>query len=247
MKKGITDGDLFISAIIQKQEADSINLEVIVPIIDMLYDYKIYDLGAVAYDNCWVIIQHSPLYIMNKYIKFVEELEKRKLVSKDSFMAYIDRLQVKQNKSQVFGWQHYRFPNGVMIQYPVLKKLKERWRDIKCESPPDSYLSSDYNVSYEAIKLSKSQYAIIGLVLDYSEKTPSNLQNIKVFADNVLAGTTDSNGYFQLIVDKKKKPKAITLLIDNKHVDYDVPTRINDDFVVSVGYYYGDTIDTFSN
>src|SRR6056297_2050725 len=44
MRSGVTDGNLYLPAITQQREADSINIEVVLPIVDTLYKYEIYDL-----------------------------------------------------------------------------------------------------------------------------------------------------------------------------------------------------------
>ncbi len=103
MRLGVTDGNKYLPAIKQQEEADIINLKLALPIIDTIYKLGLYDLDTIAYKSCWIIIQHAPNDILSKYESFIKQLVIRDLISKQSYMAYTDRLRVRNSRAQIYG------------------------------------------------------------------------------------------------------------------------------------------------
>lgn len=242
MRKGITDGNLFLPAIIQQKEADSLNQKIVLPIIETLVKYKVYDLDTTAYETCWLVIQHADNDIMVKHIEFVEQLARRKIISPSSYMAFVDRLNINKNKAQIYGLQFRRLADGTMIQYPVLNGQKKKWEKLGLNFETNNFLPSEYSINYPAIRIKENQFAIIGFVLkgksDWAIEDNSTIKNTEVFLNGQVAATTDVNGYFCIIMNKKSLPADVKILINNNQIEYNIAYSEDSDFFISNGYYF---------
>jgi hypothetical protein len=249
-RSGCTDGNQFLPAFAQQREADSINAKVVFPIVDTLYKYKIYDWDSIAYRHCWCIIQHADDEVMIKYTDFVEQLAKRDLISTSSYMAYSDRLQIDKGRAQLYGYQHHRTANGTMIQYPVLTGIEKRWEELGSEYETNNILPSDYTIDYKAVEITEDQFVCIGFIFegesDYPIEKLSPVVNADVILDKNVITTTDSNGYFCVVINKKKIPSNIELIINNTPVEYKIEQNADKNFLISTGYFNNGKIDVES-
>lgn len=247
MRSGATDGNLYLPAITQQREADSINIKVVSPIVDTLYKYEIYDLDSIAYKWCWIVIQHANNDVMVGYTDFVEQLANRDLISKSSYMKFVDRLEIQKERAQIYGYQFHRLANGTMIQYPILKGRERRWKELGCESKMDL---SDFTINYQATEIEKDQFVCIGFIYDgerdFSIDDNSPIVKAKVLLDKHLITTTDSNGYFSVVMNKKKLPSSIDVLINGLPIEYKIEQNKDKDFSISVGYFNNERIDVKS-
>lgn len=240
MRNGVTDGNLFLSAINQQREADSININVVLPIIDSLYKFGIYNLDPVVYKCCWIIIQHADVQIMLRYVDFVEELKKRDLISANSYMAFIDRIRIYQEKAQIYGYQFKRFSNGILIQFPILKGVNRRWKELGCNFNMSDLLPAEYNVNYYGTEISKGQFVILGFL--YEGEKESSVENIiplvntQIFLNKRKRTCTDANGFFKIVMSKKEIHSCIEVLINGVLMEYKVVPNENKDFSISIGY-----------
>lgn len=229
MKSGISDGNEYLPIIEQQKQADSINLSVVLPIIDMIYESNLYDLDSISYKACWTIIQHAPDAIMHKYEEFIKQLAKRNLISTNSYMSYIDRCKVRQAKAQIYGWQFKRLSNGMIIQYPILEGFKSAWRELGLEYKDSMLLSKDYNPKYMSSScINETQFMILGAV--YSNVSNHSIEDISITIDGKEVINSDTSGFFKIIISKQDLPLTIKFstpynskkhrLKLNKEVDY---------------------------
>lgn len=250
MRNGVTDGNLYLPAVYQQREADSINIKVVLPIVDSLYKYQIYDLDPIVYECCWIVIQHAGDEIMVKYARFVEQLAKRDIISSSSYMAFIDRLQVNRSKAQIYGYQFKRLANGILIQYPILKGQKKRWKELGCYSDMKDLLPADYTVNYRATPINKDQFVILGFLYKGENDWPIEdlvpLKNTQILIDKRKKTTTDSNGFFQIVMSKKKLPAYVEVLINGMPLKYEIAHCEDDDFSISTGYFSNGKINVIS-
>jgi hypothetical protein len=250
MRNGVTDGNLYLPALTQQREADSINIEVVLPIVDTLYKDEIYDLDTIAYKWCWIVIQHANNDVMVGYTDFVEQLANRDLISKSSYMKFVDRLEIRKERAQIYGYQFHRLANGTMIQYPILKGRERRWKELGCESKMDFILSSNYTINYQATEIEKDQFVCIGFIFegesDSSIDDSSPIVNAKILLNKHAITTTDSSGYFSVIMNKKKLPSSIDVLINGMPIEYKIEQNKDKDFLISVGYFKNERINVIS-
>ena len=164
MRSGVIDGNKYLPAIEEQERADSINLVTVPPLIDKIYESQLYDLDTMAYQACWIVIQHAPDSIMHKYEDFIRQLVERKLISVSSYMAYIDRLQVRQSKAQIYGKQFKRFSNGLTIQYPILVGFETEWEKLGLEYNTEDLIPGEYEVQHNyQTSINNDRFAIIGI------------------------------------------------------------------------------------
>lgn len=240
MRMGITDGNLFLPAIAQQHSGDSINLREVLPIVDTLFKYAIYDLEARAYETCWLVIQHASDNVRVEYTGFVEQLVNRKLISLSSYMAFVDRLNTDKYKAQIYGYQFKRFANGTLMQYPILKGWKMKWKDLglNCKK---NILPSEYTINYPTVYINRNQYALIGFV--YKGKSDSDteelmpIKNVAVLVGGKVVTTTDANGYFSVVLNKKILLKTINIRIDKRLFEYNIQNVETRDYSIFGGYY----------
>lgn len=247
MRNGVTDGNLFLPAIKQQREADSINHEVVLPIIDTLYKLQIYDLDSTVYKWCWVIIQHADNETMVKYADFIEHLAKRNLIPLTSYMSFIDRGQIRQEKAQIYGYQFKRFANGILMQFPILKGQRKKWKELGSDYSMDNLLPTDYTVNYKATRVKKNQFVVIGFLYKGENDSPiedlSPLEDIQILLNKRKKTNTDSNGFFKIVVPKKKLPLTIEVLINETRMEYEIVCNEDKSFSISIGYVSDGKID----
>jgi hypothetical protein len=246
MKKGITDGNLFLPTVMQQRSGDSINLKEVLPIVDAISKYAIYDLEAKAYETCWLVIQHADNNIKVKYTSFVEQLAKRKLIPLSSYMAFIDRLNIDKYKAQIYGYQFKRFANGALMQYPVLKGWKRKWKDLglKCKK---NILPSEYVINYPIVYINRNQYALIGFIYkgksDWGIEKLMPIKDAAILVSGKVVTTANANGYFFVILNKKMLPKTINIRIDGHLFKYSIQNMETRDFSILGGYYSDGKLD----
>lgn len=242
MRNGVTDGAILLPAITQQREADSINIDLVLPIVDSIYRLGIYDLEPVAYKRCWVIIQHSNNEIQAKYTDFIKQLSKRKLISISSYMAFIDRLHVRQEKAQIYGYQFKRFFNGSLMQFPILEGQKKEWKKLGTKYKRSDLLPSDYTINYKHTLIKRHQFAIIGFI--YEGENDSAIEdlvpiaNAPIFLNKRKITSTDSTGYFKIVTNKKKLPLSIEVNINGDPVEYKIEQNEDSDFSISIGFFH---------
>ena len=250
MRSGVTDGNLYFSAITQQREADSINTKIVLPIIDTLYKFEVYDLDTIAYKWCWTIIQHANNDVMVGYTDFVEQLAKRDLISKSSYMAFVDRLQIRKKRAQIYGYQFHRMANGTMIQYPILKGSEKEWKKLGYASRINNLLPSDYIVNYQAVEIKEDQFICLGFIFegerDSSIENCPPVVNAKILLNKRVVAVTDSCGYFSVIMNKKKLTSNIEVLINKNPIEYKIEQDKDRDFLISVGYLNNERINVIS-
>lgn len=82
---------------------DSLNQSVTFPIVDKIIKGELGGLTDNSYRACYYVIQHSDGTSQLKYAPLIKALFNKKLISNEEYMWVTDRLQVRQNKAQVYG------------------------------------------------------------------------------------------------------------------------------------------------
>ncbi len=228
--QNVTDANKYIPVIDQQRHADSVNAEIVFPIIDMIYDNKTYDLDSSAYQQCWTIIQHSTENILVKYKDFVNQLLRRKLISRNSYMAYIDRCEVKNCKAQVYGYQFKRFPNGLLIPFPIKQGYKGRWNDLGIDYDEKLLIPSNYDADFnDKVCLDNSEFAILGVVTNQASQ---DIKDCYIYINDNKAERTTSRGFFKLICDKRYPSQNIKFKYKKLTKEYKLNNYDNKDFII---------------
>lgn len=248
MRSGIVDSNKYLPAIELQEKADNTNLLLIPPLIDEIFEHQIYDLDSIAYKACWTIIQHAPDSILHKYESFIKQLVAKKLISVKSYMAYVDRGQVRQSKAQIYGWQFKRFSTGLIIQYPILNAYKDRWHELGYNYEDNNFLSNEYGAQYnEMTCIGYTQFAVLGVLNKGTLNSQMNLitplSGVSISIDGVEVGKTDSNGFFRVIINKRDLPVKIKFMAESASVEYMTMPNKGMDYVFLTGFVTGKAID----
>jgi len=84
---------------------DSINLEVVKPIIDRYGILGMDEIGAIGYTAIVMTIQHANLETQRKYLPQFEKAIKRRKIVPANYAMLVDRIAVKSGEMQVYGTQ----------------------------------------------------------------------------------------------------------------------------------------------
>lgn len=232
MRSGIIDGSKYLQAIEEQQQADSLNLIIVPPLIDKISESQLYDLDSMAYKACWIVIQHAPDSIMYKYKNFIKQLVEKKLISVYSYMAYIDRGKVRQSKAQIYGWQFKRFSNGLTIQYPILVGFESEWRKLGLEYNTDKLIPDEYKVQHNyQTCINNKQFAILGII-SHNDGNISQLKNeLLLSINNKIVAKSDSLGFFKIIIGKQDLPIKLKISTQNVSTEYVVEKTNEMDYI----------------
>ena len=242
MRAGENDGNKYYEAILKMNHNDSLNQKTILPLIDSIYELQIYDLDSTAYNTCWEIIQHSPNEVLSKYYDFVNNLLKKSLIPRSSYMAYIDRVEVESSRPQLYGYQFHRFTNGAVTQYPLLKGYKKRWEKMGLEYCENNLIPSEYKANLkDKICIDRKQFAIIGLIENHF--FDSDVNNISITINGTNKINIDSNGLFKMVVKKKDLPLVNYFTIAGRSKSFTVEKVQDKSFIMLNCIFSDNTID----
>ncbi len=242
MRAGENDGNKYYEAILKMNHNDSLNQKTILPLIDSIYELQIYDLDSTSYNTCWEIIQHSPNEVLSKYYDFVNNLLKKGLIPRSSYMAYIDRVEVESSRPQLYGYQFHRFTNGAVTQYPLLKGYKKRWEKMGLEYSENNLIPSEYKANLkDKICIDRKQFAIIGLIENHF--SDSDVNNISITINGTNKINIDSNGLFKMVVKKKDLPLVIYFTIAGRSKSFTVEKVQDKSFIMLNCIFSDNTID----
>ncbi len=241
MRSGISDGNKYLPVIEQQEQADSMNLAIVPPIIDMIHKSQMYDLDSTAYKACWIVIQHAPDVIMHKYEDFIKQLVERKLISVYSYMAYIDRCKVRQSKAQIYGWQFKRLSNGVTIQFPILTGVEAKWKELGIEYEESTLIPDEYNAQYMSKRcIDDTQFVVLGII---SSNDPNLTDNVSISINGIEITSKAPHNFFETIVRKQELPIIVKVATQSNSEEYVIKRNSETDYIFLNCFVDGKTID----
>jgi hypothetical protein len=129
---------------------DSINLIKIEKIIEQ-HGYPGKSLVGDGVSNvAWLVIQHSPLEVQEKYLPMMQEAAAKGEMSKSNLALLIDRIRMRNGENQIYGSQISKDPeDGQMHLYPVedLENLNQKRAEVGL-GPIEDYLTH-FNLNWE--------------------------------------------------------------------------------------------------
>ena len=111
MKAVTTEGrtdliDSLISVGDEMQRRDSVNISIVA---DILQSGVPKGLTKESYKTIWIVIDHSSIDKQMQYLPLVEHMAIEKLIEKDDFAVFFDRVALGQNRPQRYGSQTVQF------------------------------------------------------------------------------------------------------------------------------------------
>jgi len=215
---------------------DSLNQIIISSILDKYGWIPEKETSKKANKAFFYVIQHGPLAFQLKYAAQVEQAFKRKQVQPIEYMFFIDRLNSKQGKAQIYGTQSETDNLGNQLLYPIknweiVNKLRKKMGISKID------LSKTPEYAHFPRILGGDTVVLIGHTYTKENKP---IAHAIVLKGSTIIGTSNEMGLF--IINIRKKPeeevpikilanendlKGITQIIKGKRDFYDIYAQFN--------------------
>ncbi len=213
----------------QLERQDSINQEVVFPVLDKYGWIPVRLISKKANSAFFYVLQHAQAAAQIKYASFVDTAFKRKEISPVEYAYFVDRLRSKQGKAQLYGTQTVSDNLGNTYPYPI-----ENWtradslRKLIGAEPLDEYLPNSGLRYHHLPKLDFSKYCLLIGHIWTQNNQPAD--SVKVSIGTEQIGATDANGFFMIAIEKDKAVNAkVTLEKPGFKTSY-YPIKGNMDF-----------------
>lgn len=220
----VPDIELFYK--IAKQ--DSVNQSVTFPIVDKIIKGELGSLTDNSYRACYYVIQHSDGTSQLKYAPFIKSLFNKKIISNEEYMWFTDRLQVRQNKAQVYGLQSCRFETGDLMLYPVYSGYRKAWAGIG--ETFDKNIWESFTGDYLPVFIKKNEFVIIIHIKDPANNT-KGIKNIEIIMDGIPIGKTNDYGFYLVKIKKENIPKYLLFKSCDNEIKYPITAPNKEDFI----------------
>lgn len=134
----------------QMRQADSVNLPQIERIITQ-YGYPGKKLvGERQNETAWLVIQHAPLPVQEKYLTMMQEAAANGQLSKASVALTIDRIRVRKGQKQLYGSQVHNDASGKPAGFePIEDEVNVDKRRAEVGLPPLETYAKHWGFEYK--------------------------------------------------------------------------------------------------
>ncbi|SFF39045.1 DUF6624 domain-containing protein [Spirosoma endophyticum] len=134
----------------QMRQVDSINLPKVERMIAQ-YGYPGKRLvGEKQNETAWLVIQHAPLEVQEKYLPLLQEAAVQGQLSKASVALTIDRIRVRKGQKQLYGSQVHNDANGQPIGFePIDDEVNVDKRRAEVGLPPLATYAKHWGFDYK--------------------------------------------------------------------------------------------------
>ena len=150
-----TDLELLVNHKIEVKYLDSINLKIIIPIVDRYGILGFKEIGMKGNNAILMVLQHASSSIHLKYLPLVEEAFTDKKINPGQYSIYVDRTALGQGKMQLYGTQVFIQSKGKGELKPVfdIDNLNKR-RDSIGLGPIENYLKI-WDIKWDIVRYKK--------------------------------------------------------------------------------------------
>ncbi|RZK27935.1 MAG: hypothetical protein EOO61_22745 [Hymenobacter sp.] len=133
----------------QMRQADSINLPKIERIISQ-YGYPGKSLvGEKQNETAWLVIQHAPLAVQEKYLPLLQQAAAKGQLAKASVALTVDRIRVRNGQKQLYGSQVHLDASGKAVGFePIEDEVNVDRRRAEVGLPPWATYAKLYGFAY---------------------------------------------------------------------------------------------------
>ncbi len=207
-----------IGMIRQMNLQDSIDMSLVAGILDKYGWLSKEQTSADANEALFLVIQHATLPSQLKYLPLLEKAVADKKARAADYALLVDRTNMYQGKFQVYGSQVNYDEKGHIHIFPILDEpnVNKRRKAVGLPSMQEYLKLFDQNFIYHLPKTDKYKNKIVikGSVNDKDTNQP--LANVSIYAANKqLLGTSDSSGFFMVLIDKKNRNEKILFKKNN--------------------------------
>lgn len=201
-----TNSEEFLDLIKKMNSQDSINLAIVSNIIDKYGWLGKEQISEEANHALSLVIQHAPLQSQLKYLPILKEAVKTKKAKATEYALLVDRTNMYQGKFQIYGSQFYYDSKSNIHVYPISNEpnVNKRRKSVGLPSMEEYIKMVDTTLTYRlpTTDAYKNKILIRGSIEQKENNLP--LANALIYTpDNNLTGSSNANGFFQIIVDKK--------------------------------------------
>ena len=211
-KHGVFSSE-YKNALLRMNEQDSINQSIVFPILDK---YGWLGNAKVSHKACnafFYVIQHAGLASQIKYSQKVKEAFHLRYINPYEYSIFVDRLNIKQNKYQIYGSQTEFDQSGNTFLYPVLdiKHLDKQLKKLGLK-PKYKELEKDFQL----LNVKEKDKVVMVWVKDKTMTKP--IANVNLYVNGKFVGKTDDKGFFQGKLKKIKFPFTLYVVYNNKKI-----------------------------
>lgn len=194
---------------------DSVNQIPVATLLDKYGFMGADQLSEKASNALFLVIQHAPYEFQNRYSTLLKTAYEHKKLAPGNYAIFVDRLNVRLNKLQVFGSQIINDHLGNTYVYPIADEPGvDRRRKKAGLEPLGNYLAAAGIANYKkpAKDPLRNKIALVGHIWGPNNKA---LEKAQVFNNGALIATTDHNGFFKTAVATPAE-KKITFTIQTQ-------------------------------
>lgn len=182
-------------------KSDSINLLQVTQIIDRYGWLDMHKISSNAGGALFYVIQHAP-DVQERYLPILAKAAKSGKAKKTYYATMYDRVQMFNNKFQLYGTQYGGDRSGKTILWPVenILELNNRRKEMGLNSIENQM--KDMDIKYQTPKFDslKNKVLLFGDVRDASGRLIPEV--ICYDSKNSYLGISDDKGYFTVALDK---------------------------------------------
>ena len=131
-------------------KTDSMNLVSVKRIIQQ-YGYPGQSLvGSKLGNTVWLVIQHSPLAVQEKYLPLIQKAADKGEMEKSNLALLVDRIRMSKGRKQLYGSQIITSPTGKKFFHPIEDKANVNKRRAKVGLGPIEEIAKEYGVEYKS-------------------------------------------------------------------------------------------------
>lgn len=172
---------------------DSINQVVVASILDRYGWLPVGTISEKANQAFFYVIQHGSLEFQKKYADSVKNAFTRKEILPIEYMFFVDRLNTKQGKGQIYGTQSETDNLGNQFLYPI-----QNWNDVnvlRAHMGIDSIALSETPEYFVYPKILKRDSAV--LIGHIYKKGNIPVVNAVVMKGDEIIGRSNDKGYYR--------------------------------------------------
>ncbi|MCC9043326.1 hypothetical protein LNQ81_11655 [Myroides sp. M-43] len=146
---------------IAMSKIDSENQQLALPLLDSYLNKQI-SLNNESLSNLYYIIQHAGGETQGKYKNFISDLFTKQIITNQEYAWFTDRLNVRNNKAQTFGFQvKYWSDTQDTLPYPIDINAEKNASQIGLESSKQ-YMLESYTNEYSPQYITKEEFVLFG-------------------------------------------------------------------------------------
>lgn len=195
-----------LPVITRMTEVDYENQMTALPLLDKYLARKI-SLADSSLRAMFYVIQHADGDIQMKYRDFVRMAYDGGVLTGTEYAFFVDRLNVSQNKAQVYGCQsHMNFNLQDQFLFPILNDPNPRRAEVGLPNL-ESQLGDTFVDEYAPQYVSDGEYVIFGHIMNASGGGVS----AKVVIGKIEV-STNAKGFYVVKSDRKKVPGRLQVI-----------------------------------